>query len=377
MIENELRAAFARHEEPVVDVARLRVAIDRETARRRSRRNFLRASGAVVAAALAAPLPAVALNLFGHRDRGESEGAAERDGATVPSIGPMNLLLLGIDRRPGQPDYPGAADAIVVVHVPATRDRAFLLSVPRHTRVALPAYRKAGSAPTIDWIGHAFSVGSRNGGGVAGGADLTAIALSKTTGLRFDGTGVIDMAGLARVVDAVGGVNLCVDQRVRSVHTGRVFEPGCRRFRSNEAMDYLRQRVGLPAGALDRDRHIRQFLKALISELLRPDAVANPAKVPQILSAAGSALTVDLPGRSLDDLILEFREISATSTTGFPMPSALITGFPVPVRDLPVSPGETPAAEFVEPLAGELFDAVRRDALAEFLVRHPELLQAG
>lgn len=129
-------------------------------------------------------------------------------------------------------------------------------------------------------------------------------------------------------------------------------------------MDYLRQRIGLPNGALDRDRHNQQFLRALIREMLRLDVLTNPGKLSEILRAAGSALTLDLAGRSLDDLILELRAISAND----------IAGVKVPVLERPAVAGQLPVSELVQPLAGELFDAVRGDRLTEFVSGHPELL---
>ena len=357
MIENELRAAFARHEEPVGDVTRLRLAIEQETKRRRSRRAVLRTSGAVLAVAVAATLPGIGVGLF--RNGPPDSLPAAHDGRAV------NLLVLGLDRRPGQQDdfLPGA-DSIMVVHVPVTRDRAYLVSIPRDTRVEIPADPKTGSPVMTDKVNSAFRYGSRDGGGVAGGIALTRRVLHDRTGLTFDGTVAVDMVGLQRVVDAVGGVSMCLDKSVTSIHTGRVFDRGCRRFTGAEAMDFLRQRKGLPGGSLDRDRHGRQFLRALADEALRAGVLANPVRLNDIIRAAGSALTVDIPGEALDDLL---RALPGTSADD-------LTGVRVPVRPADGDPMATSGLDIVEPLATELFAAMRADRLGEFLAAHPDLI---
>lgn len=358
MIENEVRAAFARHEEPVGDVTRLRLAIEREARRRRSRRAVLRTSGAVLAVAVAATLPGIGVDLL--RD-------AERRSPLAAPDGAVNLLVLGLDQRPGQQGaYLPGADTIMVVHVPATRDRAYLVSIPRDTRMEIPADPKTGS-PVTDKANSVFRYGIRDGGGVADGIALTKRVLHDRTGLTFDGAVAVEMAGLQRVVDAVGGVSMCVDQRVTSIHTGRVFEPGCRRFTGAEAMDFLRQRKGLRGGALDRDRHGRQFLRALAAEAMRGGVLANPVQLNDIVRAAGSALTVDIPGEAMDDLLRALPGISADD----------LTGVRVPVRPADGGPAVTSDLEMVEPLATELFAAMREDRLGEFLAAHPDLVDRG
>jgi LCP family protein required for cell wall assembly len=369
MIEYEVRAAFARHEEPVGDVTRLRLAIEREAARRRRRRAVLRTSGAALAVAVVAALPGIGVDLF--RD------AERRSPLVAPDGGAVNLLVLGLDRRPGQQeDYLPGADTIMVVHVPATRDRAYLVSIPRDTRMEIPADPKTGR-PVTDHVNSAFRYGSQDGGGVAGGIALTKRTLHDRTGLTFDGAVAVEMVGLQRVVDAVGGVSMCVDQRVTSIHTGRIFETGCRRLTGAEAMDFLRQRKGLPGGALDRDRHGRQFLRALAGEATRAGVLANPVRVNDIIRAAGSALTVDIPGEAMDDLLRALPGISADDLTGVRVPvrpADDLTGVRVPVRPADGDPAVTSGLDMVEPLATELFAAMREDRLGEFLAAHPDLV---
>jgi LCP family protein required for cell wall assembly len=360
--EDELRAVFARHEEPVTaDLSPLRGAIDREAGRRRTRRGVLRTTGVAISVVLLAAVSPIGYDLL----RLLPDTPA-RPAASTAAPAPMNLLLLGVDRRPGQ-SVVARADAVVIVHIPASRDRAFLISVPRDTRVSIPAHPRSGSTATTGKLNTAFALGAGNGAGIAGGTDLTALTLRRLTGVAFDGAAVLEMDGLRRVTDALGGVPLCVDRRVTSMHTRRVFEPGCRRFTGDEAIDYLRQRIGLPNGVLDRDRHLQQFLKALIAEAGRVNLLADPARLLQIMNAAGSALTIDTGGRETADLIREFTGLSTSEVRLLRVPVRLTPG-PVP--------GTSSDFEPAEPLAGALFDALRRDTLTALATAHPELTGA-
>jgi anionic cell wall polymer biosynthesis LytR-Cps2A-Psr (LCP) family protein len=73
----------------------------------------------------------------------------------------------------------------------------------------------------------------------------------------------------------------------------------CRTFSGWEALDYLRQRKSLADGDVGRQRHIRQYLTAMYTKL----ADADPVTLAKVLAAGGSHVTVDLRGRSVDDLL--------------------------------------------------------------------------
>ena len=80
--------------------------------------------------------------------------------ATAKSIdGPINLLLVGIDERPNDSADGARADSIIIMHVPATHDHAYLVSIPRDTRVQIPAYAPTGYKGGADKINAAFQFG--------------------------------------------------------------------------------------------------------------------------------------------------------------------------------------------------------------------------
>ena len=69
-----------------------------------------------------------------------------------------------------------------------------------------------------------------HGGGGQAGAQLLSATLTRLTGIRFDGAALIDFSGFRKVIDLLGGVQMCVDTEVRSIHTNRVFPPAVSRW---------------------------------------------------------------------------------------------------------------------------------------------------
>src|SRR5581483_4252058 len=104
----------------------------------------------------------------------------------VNITGAVNVLLVGIDTRPDQAVDTSRSDSIIVLHVPATHDHAYLVSLPRDTLVRIPADAKAGYAGGENKINAAFMYGSQRGGGVAGGVSLLAATIKAAYGITFD-----------------------------------------------------------------------------------------------------------------------------------------------------------------------------------------------
>lgn len=240
--------------------------------------------------------------------------AARRDRTVVS--GPLNYLLVGSDQRPNSTNPEQRSDTILIVHVPAGRHRAYLISVPRDLLVAIPA-RPGGYPGGNDKINAAF----QHGGGGESGARLLSVTLARLTGLRFDGAALIDFAGIQKVIDILGGVRICVDTEVRSIHTGHVFPTGCQQLTGGQALDFVRQRYDLPNGDYDRQRHQQQLLRALLDRANATDLRDNPVKFDQVLRTVGSSLTVDTNGVPLDDLIFTLRGLNSEALLGVQVPS--------------------------------------------------------
>ncbi len=305
MIEDELRRTFARHEVLVPDAQALLEPIDVGARRLRRRRRSIASAATTVAVALAISVPIMAPRLIAHRNH----LAGPVTGATTHASlnGPMNFLILGIDRRPNQQaSEPARADEIMIAHIDADHDHGVLLSVPRDLLIDIPGHGR-------DKINAAYAYGGRA---------LATTVVQQLTGVTFDGTVEMRFEGLSRLTDALGGVPLCLDQRIVSIHTHHVFDKGCQRLSGDQALDLLRQRYNLPGGSIDRDRNARAFISSVLDEAGHTDLVSNPLKLSHVITAAGDAMTIDLPRIDLPDLVYELRSLRGADLAGAEVPTS-------------------------------------------------------
>lgn len=343
MIEDELRAAFARHEARSPAAGPVRAAIDTAVVRRRRQHR-----AAQVAAAAVAVLLALVVTPVLARDRGTPPASLLGQPPATGPAGPLNFLVLGVDAAA---DGPARADTVLVAHLPKDRSRLYLISVPRDAGMEIPGHGT-----------ERINAGYILGGGGRAGLDLTRRAVAGATGLRFDGAAVLDYAAARGITDAVGGVTMCLPRTVTSQHTGRRYPAGCRHFDGRQAVDLLRQRYGLPGGAYDRDRHGQLFVRALAQRADELDVTGDPVRLARLATAAGRGLILDAGGRTLADLV----------RLPGPLGSDTVVAIGAPTFSA-VSENGTYAYERLYPGVGEeLFAAIRDDRLAQWAAAHPD-----
>jgi LCP family protein required for cell wall assembly len=296
----------------------------------------------------------------------------EGGGATIE--GPIDLLLMGVDKRASWSDDTLHADTIIILHIPATHDQAFLISVPRDTEVETPAFAKSKWEGGTVKATEAFYWGAQNGAGAAGGAQLLAKTLKNMTGISFD--------GFKGVIDELGGVDMCVDQQVTSRHLGLidgkpvyltdakkdglspepvVHKVGCREMEGWAALDYARQRYGLKNGDYDRQRHQQQLLKAMAKKASDGGVMTNPLKISSLIKSAGSAFTLDLGDIELADFALGMKDVAANDMVLLRTNSGTF------------SSNGSGREQFRE-ISLEMFEAAKKDQLAQFVLDHPEVV---
>ncbi|MEV4763597.1 LCP family protein [Micromonospora chokoriensis] len=347
MIEDDLRAAFARHEQLTPSTGALRAAIDRLAATRRRRRQRFQAAGVTLAllAALGVGVPHL-------RPEPVVEGQLLPGRPAAPPSEALNVLLLGVDGFGEEPPY-RLADSVLLVHIPADRSRPYLISLPRDLEVSIPGRG-------TDKLNSAFYTGSGEPRpDLEAGYDLTRRVVADLTGVRVDAGAVLTFAGLRRITDAVDGVEVCLPSEVRSWHTRRVFPAGCQELDGPASVDLLRQRRYLPDGAIDRDRNAQRYVAGLIRRAAAQDVLTNPVRLAALLSAAGRSLTVDDDGLPLTSLVAVLPKLTSVDPVGLSLP----VGPPVDdASRLPLDPKQGPA----------FLAALREDRLAQWAEQHPE-----
>ncbi|WP_432968362.1 LCP family protein [Dactylosporangium sp. CA-233914] len=325
------------------------------------------------------------------QDGGLGDAAA---GATID--GPINLLLVGIDERTNNVEMGARADSIIVAHIPASHDALYLVSIPRDTRVGIPAYPSSKYNGGTDKINAAFQFGYQNSGGRKGGLGLLANTVSALAGgLKFNGAAIVNFDGFSGLVKALGGVHMCVDEKVTSIHTGwntktgaegvpynfnadgiptslkpnmrpMVYEVGCRDFAAWEALDYVRQRDKMANndGDYGRQRHQQQFIKAMAKKATSGGVLANPIKVNEVLNQVGKAVTFYNNDVDLADWIFTLKGIDPDGmvtlrTNNGQFNSETING---------------QSFEVLDQTAKDLLKAYSTDTVGQFVASHPEMI---
>jgi LCP family protein required for cell wall assembly len=311
--------------------------------------------------------------------------------------GPITLLLAGIDERDDDPDGGARSDSITIVHVPARHDRAYLISIPRDSRVTIPAYPKTGYPGGTNKINAAFAFGFGfdGTGNRAAGFELLGLTIKQLTGISFNAGAIINFDGLQSVIDAVGGVNMCVDEETTSVHigqdaTGRVKVPyrhalpddhlvtvpgvrpqvyhvGCQSFAGWRALDYVRQRYLIPDGDYGRQRHQQQLITALAKKISTTGMLADPLAADRVMRSLGRAVTFDGNGVSLTDWGFALKGIDPNAITMVKTNGGEYNGQVIDGQDF----------EILTDTSRELFTAVRDDTLNAFVAAHPDWVNGG
>jgi LCP family protein required for cell wall assembly len=321
-------------------------------------------------------------------------GTGATGGPARTAAGPArgtNVLLVGIDERTGSPTAGVRSDTIMIAHVNANRDHVYLISIPRDSRVDIPAYPRAGYGGGVDKANAAYQIGSR-AGGRAGGVELLGLTLRALTGVGFDAAAIVNFDGLRAAVDAVGGVDMCVDEETTSIHVGwdiatgrqgvpytltppnydsprlvpgmrpQVYHVGCQHFVGWQALDYVRQRELLPDGDYGRQRHQQQLIKALAAKVTASHLLTNPIAADRMLRALGGSITFDGNGKALTDWVLAFRHLNADAITVVKTNGGRFASKRIGGRSYEIL-GDT---------TRELFTAMRTDTVADFLAAHPD-----
>ncbi|MET0424438.1 MAG: LCP family protein [Actinoplanes sp.] len=299
--------------------------------------------------------------------------------------GPLDLLILGVDTRVSVPDWEPHSDAIMLLHVDRGLKSGYLYSLPRDLRVKMPKFAKAGFSGGTYKITEAMSRGSRVPGSkkinVQQGYELLTKTLSAYTGIKqFQAGAILNFGGLDKLTDELGGVDLVIDQKVKSHHrkpdgslrplapgggdyTGpqKVYQPGKRHLVGWEAIDYARQRYGLPDGDYDRQRHQRQLVKALLAQARAQGLADDPAKLESVLTALGKSL-VYVGGRTPVEYAYALRDLDPAQLTLVGLPGA------------GVSSGGGYIGEQLTSEGKGFLTALTRNQAPAYLAKHPKLI---
>lgn len=254
--------------------------------RKRKRFGFFKALGLLLAIVLAFSIGAA---VWIDTKLQRIDALQDYDGRLGSTSG-TNWLLVGSDSRAGLSeedadrlmageldDSVGRTDTIMVVHIPRFGGDATMLSLPRDSWVDIPGYGQ-------NKLNQAFSLG---------GPALLQQTVEQATGIHLDHYAEIGFGGFANVVDAVGGVEMCLDEPLEDPMAGINLQAGCQELDGPTALGYVRSRYASAQGDLDRVERQRKFLAALSKKIKSPGTLLNPFKNLKVADALSANMTVN------------------------------------------------------------------------------------
>ena len=222
---------------------------------------------------------------------------------------PLNILILGSDSREGQTDVlgqtPGLSDTTILLHLSADRERAYGVSIPRDLMVPRPECKKrdGGTAPAAD-------IAMWNEAYAIGGEACTVAQFEAMTNLRVSHFVVVNFEGFKDMVDALGGVPVCVPEEVNDP-IGHIYLPaGSYEVTGNQALNYVRVRHEISDnGDIGRMKRQQAFLAAMVNKAVSAGTLLNPPRLIKFLNAGTKSLTTDPDLAKLTDLFQLAQEV--------------------------------------------------------------------
>jgi LCP family protein required for cell wall assembly len=274
-----------------------------------------------------------------------SDVLVDYNGRPAPTAG-TNWLITGSDSRQGLTRAEELqlatgklsaisgqrSDTIMILHIPASGGRPVLISIPRDSYVPIPGH---GSSK----INAAYDLG---------GPALLAQTLQNVTGLYINHYMGIGFGGFVSVVNAVGGVRMCLPGPMVDPKAGLNLKAGCQNLNGDQALGYVRTR-NFAISDIQREQDQRLFLKALLDKLTSTSTLINPFATIPAATGAANTLTVS-DGTSLMDLV----------HVAFAMRNPLTTTVPIASLDYQTS-NDGVAVLWNRPQALQFFNDLKND----------------
>ncbi len=230
----------------------------------------------------------------------------------TPLRGKVNILVLGVDERG---DDAGRSDTSFVVTIDNDAKKATMLSIPRDSRVKIAGHG-------WDKVNHAFAFG---------GAPLSKTTIENLLGIPIDYTVSVNFRGFMRMVDAVGGITIDVDKRMRYSDPydddgGLEIDlyPGVQKLNGRTAIEYVRYRD--EEGDIGRVARQQKFLKALFQEVASPQVLS---KLPELIKEFSSVIKTDMPTAKMLQLLPTINEAVKAG-----LETEWVTGTPIWIQDV-------------------------------------------
>jgi LCP family protein required for cell wall assembly len=243
-------------------------------------------------------------------------------GSSKSAHGDVNILLLGLDSRRANDgsDLPrklldimhvGSSSSVggyntntmIVIHIPADGSHAVAISIPRDDYVAVAgygmqkikeAYGLAKYDAELKLIKQGVPNPAREQQSRDVGRALTIKTISTLLNIPIDHFAEVNLVGFYDLANAVGGVQVCLNHAVNdSKYSGAVFPAGLQTITGAQALEFVRQRHGLPNGDLDRTHRQQAFITGVITKFRNQGIFGDISKLQNLLNVAQKDVVID------------------------------------------------------------------------------------
>jgi LCP family protein required for cell wall assembly len=232
--------------------------------------------------------------------------------------GAVDILLVGVDSRTDAHGNPLSeneratlhagnevgtnTDTIVLMRVPNDGRSATAISIPRDSYVDMPgvgkgkinsAYGATKETQRQKLINQGVSEADAEKQATQAGRQALIKTVANLTGITVDHYAEVSLLGFVLLTEAVGGVEVCLNNPVDEWMSGADFPAGRQRLDGPQALSFVRQRHDLPRGDLDRIVRQQVFMAQLVGQVLTAKTLANPGKLKQLSDAVGRTVVLD------------------------------------------------------------------------------------
>lgn len=274
----------------------------------------------------------------------------------------VNYLIVGSDTREGlsraeikrlkvggtEVAAGKRSDTMLLIHISKKRDKAAIISIPRDTYALIPEHTTSQGKvipATHSKINSAFNWG---------GAPLLIQTFEEMSGLRIDHYIEVNFVGFVRMVDALGGVEICTKKDIDDPKSHLVLPAGRHTLDGVDSLKYVRTRQFDGLGDLGRMKRQQEFAGAMLRKATSAGVLLNPVKMIDFINSALDSVVTD-DGLSQGDLLTlgkQLRNLSASS----------VRTLTIPLKYYNYSKNGVSAAVLWDPvLAPELFERIKND----------------
>ncbi|MEY3330818.1 MAG: hypothetical protein RL202_84 [Actinomycetota bacterium] len=285
----------------------------------------------------------------------------------------VNYLIVGSDTREGlsraeikrlkvggtEVAAGKRSDTMLLIHISKKRDKAAIISIPRDTYALIPEHTSTQGKiipATHSKINSAFNWG---------GAPLLIQTFEEMSGLRIDHYIEVNFVGFVRMVDALGGVEICTKKDINDPKSHLVLPAGRHVLDGVDSLKYVRTRQFDGLGDLGRMKRQQEFAGAMLRKATSAGVLLNPITMVDFINSALDSVVTDKNLNQNDLLTLgkQLRNLSASN----------VRTLTIPLKYYNYSKNGVSAAVLWDPiLAPELFEKIKNDdALIERVKADP------